>query len=73
MFCVMVPELHPDTRFPGCFLISTPDICFDSKETGYSYCWCSTKDLCNAASLPLLLPLLLPLTLLFPLLPFLPL
>ena len=24
---------------PGCFLISTPDICFDAKD-GYSYCWC---------------------------------
>ena len=23
----------------GCFLISTPDICFDAKD-GYSYCWC---------------------------------
>jgi len=32
--------------FRGCFLISTPDICFDAKD-GYSYCWCSTKDLCN--------------------------
>jgi len=49
--------------FRGCFLISTPDICFDAKD-GYSYCWCSTKDLCNScpASLtspPLLLLLLL--------------
>ena len=25
--------------FSGCFLISTPDICFDAKD-GYSYCWC---------------------------------
>jgi len=47
--------------FRGCFLISTPDICFDAKD-GYSYCWCSTKDLCNSCrtlSTPPLLILLL--------------
>lgn len=68
--------IPPDKRgadvqlFRGCFLISTPDICYDSKSR-LSYCWCSAKDLCNSAPL-LLLPqpsllILLPLLLLFPL------
>ena len=32
--------------FPGCFLISTPDVCYNAKD-GYTYCWCSSGDLCN--------------------------
>lgn len=44
--------------FRGCFLISTPDICFDAKD-GYSYCWCSTKDLCNSCRALTTFPILL--------------
>jgi len=51
--------------FRGCFLISTPDICFDAKD-GYSYCWCSTKDLCNSSPTALTSPPLLLLLLLLP-------
>jgi len=48
--------------FRGCFLVATPDICFDSKS-GLSYCWCSHRDLCNSStrySLNIFLGFLLP-------------
>ena len=33
----------------GCFVLKVPDRCYTAKN-GLSYCWCSTKDLCNSAS-----------------------
>lgn len=33
--------------FKGCFLISTPDVCFTAKDE-LTYCWCSSNDLCNS-------------------------
>lgn len=30
----------------GCFVLAVPDRCYNAKS-GLSYCWCSTKDLCN--------------------------
>ena len=30
----------------GCFVLAVPDRCYMAKN-GLSYCWCSTKDLCN--------------------------
>merc|ERR1712168_1591243 len=39
----------PDIQlFRGCFIIQAPDICFTSRD-GLSYCWCSSKDLCNSS------------------------
>lgn len=35
--------------FRGCFVLAVPDRCYDA-DNGLSYCWCSTKDLCNAAT-----------------------
>ncbi len=32
----------------GCFILAVPDRCYNANN-GLSYCWCSTKDLCNAA------------------------
>ena len=32
----------------GCFVLAVPDRCYNAKN-GLSYCWCSTKDLCNGA------------------------
>ena len=32
----------------GCFVLKVPDRCYTAKN-GLSYCWCSTKDLCNSA------------------------
>ena len=32
----------------GCFVLKVPDHCYTAKN-GLSYCWCSQKDLCNAA------------------------
>ena len=26
--------------YRGCFLVATPDTCFDNKKDGLSYCWC---------------------------------
>ena len=31
----------------GCFVLAVPDRCYNA-DNGLSYCWCSTKDLCNA-------------------------
>merc|ERR1719244_1621900 len=45
-----IPEHRrgPDIQlFRGCFIIQAPDICFTSRD-GLSYCWCSSKDLCNS-------------------------
>lgn len=36
--------------FKGCFLISAPDVCFNSQHDGLTYCWCSSNDLCNKAT-----------------------
>ena len=33
----------------GCFVLKVPDRCYTAKN-GLSYCWCSTKDLCNSAT-----------------------
>merc|ERR1712106_913022 len=44
--------------FRGCFLISTPDVCYDAKD-GYTYCWCSSGDLCNSAHIISQIPLAL--------------
>ena len=35
----------------GCFVLAVPDRCYMAKN-GLSYCWCSQKDLCNAAGRP---------------------
>ena len=32
----------------GCFVLAVPDRCYNA-QNGLSYCWCSQKDLCNAA------------------------
>ena len=32
----------------GCFILAVPDRCYNANN-GLSYCWCSTKDLCNGA------------------------
>ncbi|CAB4062181.1 E4.6.1.1 [Lepeophtheirus salmonis] len=36
----------------GCFVLAVPDRCYTAKS-GLSYCWCSTKDLCNGGGSPL--------------------
>ena len=33
----------------GCFVLAVPDRCYMANN-GLTYCWCSTKDLCNAAT-----------------------
>ena len=33
----------------GCFVLKVPDRCYTANN-GLSYCWCSTKDLCNSAT-----------------------
>jgi len=41
--------------FRGCFLISTPTVCYTAKDgpnKGLTYCWCSNNDLCNRAAPP---------------------
>ena len=45
-FCFMFYVCTNTIILPGCFLISTPDVCYDAKD-GYTYCWCSSGDLCN--------------------------
>ena len=32
----------------GCFVLAVPDRCYTANN-GLTYCWCSTKDLCNLA------------------------
>ena len=48
-----MPELPPEyqndpVQMRGCFVLAVPDRCYNA-DNGLSYCWCSTKDLCNAA------------------------
>ena len=48
-----MPELPPElqnnpVKMRGCFVLAVPDRCYMAKN-GLSYCWCSTKDLCNGA------------------------
>ena len=33
----------------GCFVLAVPDRCYMANN-GLTYCWCSTKDLCNSAT-----------------------
>ena len=33
----------------GCFVLAVPDRCYMA-NSGLTYCWCSQKDLCNAAT-----------------------
>ena len=39
----------------GCFVLKVPDRCYSAKN-GLSYCWCSTKDLCNSATAHTMFP-----------------
>lgn len=39
---------HNPVLIRGCFVLKVPDRCYTAKN-GLSYCWCSTKDLCNSA------------------------
>ncbi|XP_023332068.1 uncharacterized protein LOC111704157 [Eurytemora carolleeae] len=49
----LAPDRRPgfSTLFRGCFVIDMHmDLCFTSKD-GLEYCWCSSKDLCNDATI----------------------
>ena len=46
-----LPEayLNDPVLVRGCFVLKVPDRCYTANN-GLSYCWCSTKDLCNSAT-----------------------
>ncbi|XP_059099599.1 uncharacterized protein LOC131893561 [Tigriopus californicus] len=44
------PHLEGDpVLLRGCFVLAVPDKCYNAKN-GLSYCWCSSRDLCNGSS-----------------------
>ena len=43
---------HNPVLIRGCFVLKVPDRCYTATN-GLSYCWCSTKDLCNSAPNPI--------------------
>ena len=58
--CFLITFIITDYKLPahyqnnpvllrGCFVLKVPDRCYTAKN-GLSYCWCSTKDLCNSAT-----------------------
>ena len=48
---IQLPEQYRDNPvlLRGCFVLGVPDRCYNAKN-GLSYCWCRSKDLCNAAN-----------------------
>ena len=52
-----LPERYLDNPIllRGCFVLAVPDRCYTANN-GLTYCWCSTKDLCNTAQPRVLVP-----------------